>query len=137
MKRVTSAVVHPWTCDIMGHLNTRYYAALFDDANYIVLRELESRAGEESVLLGWADAKNEIEYLNEIKAGSIVHLDSGIRRIGTKSLTVVTEMHTKERVHVCARMCAIIARFNLAERRAIPLSQDIKVAAASWLEDGP
>jgi acyl-CoA thioester hydrolase len=135
MKRVTSAVVHPWACDIMGHLNTRHYVGMFDDAHYIILRELESCTSEQGPRLGWADVRNEIDYLCEVKAGAVVHLNSGIRSIGTKSLRVVTEMHAGDRR--CARMCAIIVRFDLIERRSIPLSEEIKLAATGWLDRSP
>ena len=28
------AVVHPWNCDVLGHMNVRWYAHLFDDAEF-------------------------------------------------------------------------------------------------------
>ena len=32
---VHTAVAHPWLCDIMGHMTTRHYTAIFDDASYL------------------------------------------------------------------------------------------------------
>ena len=26
-------MAHPWNCDTMGHMNTRFYAAIYDDAH--------------------------------------------------------------------------------------------------------
>ena len=33
-------VVHPWLCDAMGHLTTRHYVGMFDDAGYHLLAAL-------------------------------------------------------------------------------------------------
>jgi acyl-CoA thioester hydrolase len=37
MLSVHKNVMHPWMCDAMGHLTTRFYLALFDDASYHLL----------------------------------------------------------------------------------------------------
>jgi acyl-CoA thioester hydrolase len=134
MKKVTSAVIHPWNCDAMGHLNTRFYVGIFDDANYVVLTMLAAAAREPARTLGWADVHNEIDFLAETKAGSVVEVFVAIRRIGTKSLTLVGEMRRADRDPPVARMVAVIARFDLLERRAVPLSVPIAGAAHEWLE---
>jgi acyl-CoA thioester hydrolase len=134
MKKVTSAVIHPWNCDAMGHLNTRFYVGIFDDANYVVLTMLAAAARESERDLGWADVRNEVDFLAETKAGSVVEVLVAIRRIGTKSLTLVGEMRRGDSVHPVARMVAVITRFDLSERRAVPLSARIVAAAHEWLE---
>ena len=135
MRRILSAVVHPWVCDVMGHMNTRHYVAMFDDANYILLSELDSGVEHGNASLGWADAANEIEYLKEVRAGSVVHLEGAIRKVGTKSLTIVMEMRASSSELACARMYATIVRFHRSARRAVPLDESIRQAARSWLDD--
>jgi acyl-CoA thioester hydrolase len=137
MKKVTSAVIHPWNCDAMGHLNTRFYVGIFDDANYAVLSKLAADARESQDTLGWADVRNEVDFLAEMKAGSVVDVFVAIRRIGTKSLTLVGEMRKGDCDPPVARMVAVIARFDLSERRAVPLSAPIATAAHEWLEAAP
>ncbi len=134
MKKVTSAVIHPWNCDAMGHLNTRFYVGIFDDANYAVLTELAGEARESGEALGWADVRNEIDFLAETKAGSIVQVFVAVRRIGTKSLTLVSEMRQRDSATPAARMVAVITRFDLSSRRAVPLSAPVATAAREWLE---
>ena len=34
MNLVQKSVAHPWMCDVLGHLTTRHYVAMFDDAAY-------------------------------------------------------------------------------------------------------
>jgi len=36
--RVHFGVAHPWLCDSMGHLTSRHYVAMFDDASYHFFR---------------------------------------------------------------------------------------------------
>jgi acyl-CoA thioester hydrolase len=136
MKKVASAVVHPWHCDAMGHLNTRFYVGIFDDANYVLIMNLAARARELAGNLGWADVRNEVDFLAETRAGTVVHVFAAIRRIGTKSLTIAAEMRQPDSDSPCARMVAVIARFDLSERRAVPLSASMVTAAREWLEPG-
>ena len=34
MMVVNKAVAHPWECDVIGHLTTRFFVAMFDGASY-------------------------------------------------------------------------------------------------------
>ena len=34
---VQKSVAHPWMCDVLGHMTTRHYVAMFDDAAYHML----------------------------------------------------------------------------------------------------
>ncbi len=34
MVLVQKSVAHPWMCDVLGHMTTRHYVAMFDDAAY-------------------------------------------------------------------------------------------------------
>ena len=37
MVLVQKNVAHPWMCDVLGHMTTRHYVAMFDDAAYHML----------------------------------------------------------------------------------------------------
>ncbi|RWQ64846.1 MAG: hypothetical protein EOS85_34505, partial [Mesorhizobium sp.] len=50
-------VAQPWLCDEFGHMNRRFYAAMFDDATLVVLRFLDVDDRQDS--LGWADVRTE------------------------------------------------------------------------------
>jgi acyl-CoA thioester hydrolase len=135
MRLVTSSIVHPWNCDVQGHLNTRHYVGIFDDANQILLARI---AGKNTLPdQGWADVRNELDFLAEITAGTAVDVFAAIRRIGTKSLTIAAELRRANSDDSCARMLAIITRFDLTARRAVPLSQPLIESARPWLEAAP
>ena len=135
MRQLTSAVIHPWSCDAQGHLNTRHYVGIFDDANHVLLARVAAQ--EAAPDLGWVDVRNELDFLAEIRAGSIVDVFAAIRRIGTKSLTIATELRRPNSADTCARMLAIIARFDLTARRAVPLSPSLIESARQWFETAP
>jgi acyl-CoA thioester hydrolase len=131
MRQVTSSIVHPWNCDAQGHLNTRHYVGIFDDANQVLLARI---AGPDAAAtLGWADVRNEVDFVAEITAGTVVDVFAAIRRIGTKSLTIASELRQAHSDDACARMLAIITRFDLTARRAVPLSQPLIESARPWL----
>jgi len=134
MRQLTSAVIHPWNCDAQGHLNTRHYVGIFDDANQVLLARIVGRPADADSSLGWADVRNEIDFLAEVTAGTVVDVFAAIRRIGTKSLTIAAELRRANSNEACARMQAIIARFDLTARRGVALSQPLIESAQPWLE---
>lgn len=137
MRQVTSAVIHPWSCDAQGHLNTRHYVGIFDDANHVLLDRVAGQAQDAVPGLGWADVRNEVDFLAEVRAGTIVDVFAAIRRIGTKSLTIAMEIRRAHSDDACARMLAIIARFDLTTRRAVALPPPLIESARPWLEAIP
>ena len=41
-------VAHPWLCDALGHLNTRNYHAMYDDALFVLLAII----GQSNIVIG-------------------------------------------------------------------------------------
>lgn len=133
MRQLTSAIIHPWNCDAQGHLNTRHYVGIFDDANQVLLARIAGRSQDGAGALGWADVRNELDFLAELTAGTVVDVFAAIRRVGTKSLTIAAEIRRAHSGEASARMLAVITRFDLCTRRAAVLSQPLIEAARSWL----
>ena len=134
MDRTLAGIAHPWLCDGMGHLNTRHYLALFDDATHVVLARLgHSFRGPAEKQFGWADVRNEIDYLVEVPQGTVVDIYSGIYKLGTKSLTILSEMRDVETSQVHARMKAVVVYIDLAKRKALPISDEIRRHATPLL----
>jgi acyl-CoA thioester hydrolase len=135
MHKTLTCVAHPWLCDVMGHLNTRHYVAMFDDANYVILDRLRpANHGAVSKAFGWADVRNEIDYLAEVPAGAVVDIYTGISRLGTKSLTIAAQMRAPgDAAFIHAKMSATIVYFDLTQRRAAALTPEIQAAARASL----
>jgi acyl-CoA thioester hydrolase len=78
-------VVHPWMCDVMGHMNVRHYAAMFDDASFQLLGHIAGKIPDES--FGWADVRSTTDYKKEMPAGDLLTIRSQVLKVGRSSIT--------------------------------------------------
>jgi acyl-CoA thioester hydrolase len=46
-------VAYPWHCDSMGHMNTQFYAAMYDSATFHFLSRLSPYTDLEKRQFGW------------------------------------------------------------------------------------
>jgi acyl-CoA thioester hydrolase len=116
------AVVHPWLCDAMGHLTTRNYLGMFDDASY----QLFMMCGYDGATAGdwgWADVRHEIEYKNELQAGAVVKLFGRIAKLGKSSVTSDFRLLEGPGEKLCATLVATTVCFDLGKRSAMALPQ--------------
>lgn len=125
------AVVHPWLCDAMGHLTTRHYLAMFDDASYHLFAAIgyDATAGH-AERWGWADVRHEIEYKAELAAGSLVRIEGRITAIGTSSISSEMRMIARDDGRICATLVGKTVCFDLAARRSRPVPADIAARSA-------
>lgn len=120
----------------MGHLTTRFYVALFDDASYHLLYEVFgwTIAGHESGKFGWADVRHVIEYQAEVCAGDVLEIRGQISKIGNKSFTARYEMFNLAKDEVAATLESVCVYFDLEARCAIPLTGEMKQQAQQFLD---
>jgi len=128
MQVLFKGIVHPWLCDAMGHLNTRHYMAMFDDASYHMLSEasdwdLSSEAWKNK---GWADVSHQIDYKNELHAGTLVEVTGGIREIGRSSFTSFYSLRNKMTGVEAATMLAKVVFFDLQARKSMPITDRMR-----------
>lgn len=133
MISVYKGVAHPWLCDVMGHMTTRHYVAMFDDASYHFLSEAFGWRAEDSSVPGWADVKHVIEYNDEVAAGCLLEIKAGIVRIGGKSVTLRYEMHNLSKGAVAATLESTSVYFDLTARKAVSIPESLKERAAGFL----
>lgn len=128
MYSLYKGVVHPWHCDVMGHLNTRYYHAMFDDASYQLLNEATgwSATSPDWQGKGFADVHNSLDYIGELKAGELVEIYGGISATGNSSFTTHYTMTNKETGEVAATMMAKLIYFDLVARQSLTLTDELK-----------
>ena len=90
------AVVYPAQCDAMGHMNTTYYVAAFDQAMWHMVAELGYRSSWiQDRLEGWADVKFVLDFKNEVRPGALIYVESTVAKVGRTSL--VTKSGLAER----------------------------------------
>jgi acyl-CoA thioester hydrolase len=122
------SIVHPWLCDVMGHMNVRHYMSMFDDASYQLLAEATSwhPGAEEWKGKGWADVCHKIDYQGELQVGALVEIEGGITAIGNSSFTSCYVMRNKMTDERAATMTAKVVSFDLEARRSIPLTNEMR-----------
>lgn len=135
MISVHKNVAHPWQCDILGHMTTRFYVAMFDDASYHFLHHLFGWNGARNKQgsLGWVDVRHTIEYKAEVNAGDLLEVRAKLTKVGGKSMTVSFEMLNLGSGNVAATLEGVMVLFDLKKRRAVTIPDDLRKAAQKGL----
>ncbi len=128
-------VVHPWLCDSMGHMTTRHYTAMFDDASYHLFAALGFTPDHLAAGIGIADVKLTTSFLSELNAGALLVVHGCVLRIGTKSMTARYRMRNLHTGEIAAELEAVTAQFDLTARKAIPLLPEIRAGAERLLAE--
>lgn len=127
-------VVHPWLCDQMGHMTTRHYVAMFDDASYHLLAAIGFTPAHLDRGVGFADVRMTIEYRAELRAGTLVVVTGEVTRVDERSMTARYEMAALPDLAVAAELELVTVQFDLAARRAIPLLPEIRTGAKALID---
>ena len=135
MLLVQKSVAHPWMCDVLGHMTTRFYLNMFDDASYHLLYGVFgwSGASDDDGNFGWADVRHVIDYAAEVNAGDVLETNGGIRKIGNKSITIGYEMMNLGENEMAATLECTCVLFDLKARKAVPLTDELRQCAERHL----
>jgi acyl-CoA thioester hydrolase len=135
MISVHKGVAHPWQCDVLGHMTTRYYVGMFDDASYHFLYEIFGWVGASDELgkLGWVDVNHNINYQTEVRAGDLLEIRAVLTKIGTKSIQASYQMQNLQRGDVAATLDAVYVLFDLDERKSVAIDDNLRALATHAL----
>ena len=129
---LTNGIVMPAQCDIYGHMNVRYYAALFDEAGWHVpsfaglsLAQIQSRG------LGTVVATLTIDFLHEIRAGQLVLIKGAVTRVGTKSFNHEMRLYASDTMTHCATQKTVEVCFDTKARKGVALPDDVRSKLSS------
>jgi len=133
---VQKSVAHPWMCDVLGHMTTRHYVAMFDDAAYHMLYEVFGWTGssDDDNKIAWADVNHAIDYKSEVSAGDILEIEAKLTKIGNKSITIYYEMRNLGKNEVAASLQVISVLFDLELRESVKISEELKQLASKHLD---
>jgi len=137
MISVQKSVAHPWMCDVLGHMTTRFYVGMFDDASYHFLHAVFGWTGasDDEGKTAWVDARQLIEYQAEVAAGDLLEIRAALTRIGTKSITVSYKMTNLGDNQTAATMEVIYVLFDLQKRRGLVLTDELREKASAYVEE--
>ena len=84
--------IYPWHCDHQGHLTVMHYFGFFDNSSWQIISALGfTRSRLEAETRGFVDVTATIDYEAKQHVGGLVHIESGIKKLGNTSLTVPTD----------------------------------------------
>ena len=125
-------IVMPAQCDIYGHMNVRYYAALFDEAAWHIpgfaglsLAEIQSRG------LGTVVATLAIDFLHEIRAGQLVLIKGAVTRVGNKSFSHEMRLYASDTMTHCATQKTVEVCFDTKARKGVALPEEVRTKLAA------
>ncbi len=118
--------VYPWHCDHMGHMNVMWYVGKFDEATWHLFRLLGLTA---SFLRehdrGMAGVEQNITYKQELLAGDVITIRSGVLEMREKVVRFVHEMRNDETGDISAVMMLTVVHMDLKTRKSCPFPGDI------------
>ena len=122
-------------CDVLGHLTTRFYVGMFDDASYHLLHTVFGWTGasDDAGKTAWVDVRHLIEYQAEVTAGDLLEIRAGLTKIGTKSITVYYEMTNFGNNETAATMEVVYVLFDLEKRKGLALTDELREKASKHL----
>ena len=121
------AVVHPWYCDQFGHMNVRHYGNFFDDAGFHVWSHIGCPHGEmkaRGVML--VVARNTMDFIQEMKAGELLRIETAFIRVGRRSCTHLNRMYNVDTGTLTATLESVEVFFDPVARVSAPMPDDIR-----------
>jgi len=126
-------VAHPWMCDVMGHMNVRHYAGMFDDASFQLLGHIAGKIPDDAY--GWADVRSTTEYKREVPVGDLLTIRSHMVKVGRSSITFRQTMVGSLDGGLRALNETTTVYFDKIERRSIALEPAMRVRAEQLLAE--
>jgi len=128
--------VYPWHCDHMDHMNVMWYVGKFDEATWQFFTALGlSPAYLRSAKRGMAAVDQHISYIEELHAGDVVSIRTGLIEFKEKSLRFVHEMSNDETRVVVARTTLKAVHLDTIARKSCAFSDDIAATASAMLQN--
>jgi len=130
---LTTQVFHQWQCDHFGHINTRAYAAAFDDAIFLFWSRLGGREAGQPVPV---TAEMKTAFASEAEAGTVFGIRARVMRTGGKSVTLRLEMSDAGQGTPFASCEVIEVFFDLETRASAAIPQAIRSRLTALCEAG-
>lgn len=125
-------IVYPWHIDHVGHLNVQHYVGRFDEASWHFLFHLGLNVREmDAQHRSLVALDQRVKYQREVRVGALLHVKSHLVSCATKTLTYEHVMYEGE--HECASMDLVVAYFDTAARKAVPLPERTRGLAEAML----
>ncbi len=130
-------LVANWECDQYGHLNVQFYVGRISDAVASLLHAGGmGRVALEQRRLGIVAVNQNIDYLRELRAGTVVRMESAIRQVEGRKLVLHHRLFDAESGELAMRADVLGLCFDLEARKSVPLPDDLHAGFSALLMDG-
>jgi acyl-CoA thioester hydrolase len=124
---VTSrAVIYPWCCDHMGHMNVMWYTGKFDEATWHLFAHIgmtpsylrENKRGMVAV-------QQDTTYKRELYAGDLITIQSGVLEMREKVIRFYHEMLNTETGEIAATTILTGVHLDQETRKSCPFPTNV------------
>jgi acyl-CoA thioester hydrolase len=119
--------VAAWECDQYGHMNVQFYTARISDAAASVM--LAAGFGQEAFKvhkLGIAAVNAETRFVNELHAGDLIRMESGVTLAEGKKIKFHHRVYNAETGVLCMQADVLALCFDLQARKSVALPADLE-----------
>ena len=121
------AVVFPWNCDVLGHMNVRWYAHCFDDAGWHLWTKIGyGQATMRQQGLTTVVARTATDFVHEVTAGELVVIESAFTGLGRRSVTHTQYMNNADTGQRLATQETVEVFFDLETRKATTMPDELR-----------
>lgn len=128
------ATVTPEQCDHLGHMNVQFYIAAISEGAITLISRLGLSPTEiQQRQVAVAAARIESDFMQEVREGEEIYLESAIGAIGKKSLTVMHRLKKAADDSLVMQSKVRAVMMNLDTRSSMELPADVRTAAEGLL----
>src|SRR5690349_21904202 len=118
-------VVYPWHCDHMGHMNVMWYTGKFDEATWSLFSQMGmTLAYMREQNRGMVAVQQNTTYQEELLAGSVISIRSGVLEIREKVVRFCHEMRNTETDTIAAITVLTGVHLDTQTRKSCALPDD-------------
>lgn len=129
--------VAAWECDQYGHMNIQFYIGRISDAAASAM--LEAGFGRDAFVqhkLGAVAVHQDINYLNELHAGDLIRMESGMTVAEGRKMRFHHRLYNAETGALCMKADVLALCFDLEQRKSVAMPDSIQSGFQSLLVRG-
>ncbi|WP_428245970.1 acyl-CoA thioesterase [Ferrovibrio sp.] len=129
--------VAAWECDQYGHLNVQFYVGRLSDAvASMLLAGGLGRKGLEQRRLGMVAVNQTLDYLKELRAGTLLRVESAVKLIEGRKMVLHHRLFDAETGEIAFTADVLGLCFDLEARKSVPWPEDLRQGFSGLLIKG-
>jgi len=131
------AIVAPWQCDQVGHLNMQFYAAAFSDSMFAMSARVGlGERGRQAQRMALPVVDFRLRFKREVFSGCAYYTEAVVTEVGARKILTHHRMIDAETGDVLAEADFVCVSMDMDKHETRPLPNDIAVAAKEFMKNG-